>query len=703
MRPTSLLVGIAAFALAIAASAAAGRAAAEERAATLAPILVEGARVAEVASDPTASVATIESEELRRSPSRSLDDVLRSIPGFSLFRRTSSRAAHPTAQGVSLRGIGPSGSSRALVLVDGVPVNDPFGGWIHWSRLPSLTVERVDVVRGSLASLWGNYAMGGIVSIETRAPSAGGHGAAIGAGERGAADFEAFAARRGERLSLAVDGRVLRDGGFPVVARASRGAIDRAARSEHATVGARAESRIGPRTAARAELRGFLEGRDNGTPYTDNATASVFARSGLDWRGPRAHRVELDLFSTVQSFESTFSSVAPDRGSELPALDQYEVPSQSVGGALVWSRRDPALSRHEIAAGADALWVEGETRELFRYVDASFTRRRVAGASQGMVGAFVSDRYSPVERLTLEASLRFDYWASYDGFRRESELASADPPDARALAETSESLVSPRLGAAFAVTAEFGLRAAAYRGFRAPTLNELVRPFRVRNDITEANDTLDAEKLLGVEAGADWDLGRASLAATGFWNQLEDPVFNVTVGSGPGVVDPCGFVPDGGVCRQRRNLGRTRSAGVEVEAAVDLGHGLEAEAGYLWSDAEIRAAAADPSLVGNRVPQVPEHQASLGLRWEKETLGAVSLALRYAGGQYEDDANSRLVGEAFVVDVLLARPLGPAWEVFAAAENVFDAVVETGRGADGVVSIGAPSLVRVGVRYLTDP
>ena len=73
-----------------------------------------------------------------------LDDVLRQIPGFTLFRRSGSRTANPTAQGPSLRGIGGSGASRALVLADGVPLNDPFGGWVAWGRVPRLALAQAD-------------------------------------------------------------------------------------------------------------------------------------------------------------------------------------------------------------------------------------------------------------------------------------------------------------------------------------------------------------------------------------------------------------------------------------------------------------------------------------------------------------------------------------------------------------------------------
>ena len=124
-------------------------------------LVVTAARAPERLTDAVAPTTVLTREDLARSPGLTLDDQLRQIPGFSLLRRSSSLTAHPTSQGVSLRGLGPSGASRTLVLFDGVPLNDPFGGWVYWNRLPLSSLESVEVARGSLSQLYGSAAMGG--------------------------------------------------------------------------------------------------------------------------------------------------------------------------------------------------------------------------------------------------------------------------------------------------------------------------------------------------------------------------------------------------------------------------------------------------------------------------------------------------------------------------------------------------------------
>lgn len=666
----------------------------------LAPVSVTATRSSPAVADPTAAVLEVGAEEVETSAARTLDDLLRRLPGFSLFRRLGSGAAHPTAQGVSLRGIGASGTSRALVLVDGVPVNDPFGGWIYWSRLPSQTVERVEVLRGSGASLWGNYAMGGVVGVITRDPRRNAGGFLAEGGERGGARTEGWVSRRFGDTAVLADARWMRSGEYPVVSPATRGPIDVGAGSEHETGGLHIQHQLGPRSRVHLAARGFHEYRDNGTPYTHNETSAGFFRAGLDVATASTGTWRADVFGSVQSFSSRFGAVGPDRASETPAADQYSVPSQSVGGSLVWSHDlFDGRRRHRMAAGVDSLWVDGQSQELGRYMEGAFTRRRDGGASQAMAGAFVSDIVEITERLDLTSALRLDYWESYDMFRREDALDTGASLVDDSLAGQDQTFVSPRLGMAFEATDTVTLRSAVYRGFRAPTINEQIRPFRVRNDITAANEALDAEKLFGVEAGYDHLGDRWYSSATVFWNEIEDPVVNVTLAEGPGVVDPCGFVPAGGTCQQRRNLDSTRILGVESEVGVDLGRGLSTTLAYLWSHGKIHSAPEQASLAGNQIPQVPRHQGTIAFDYDAGNAWRGSAQLRVVGEQYDDDANTRRLDGFVTFDLFVARRMGAGFELFVAAENLFDQTVQTGRTGDGVVSIGAPRLVRAGLRY----
>ena len=648
-------------------------------------IVVTASRVEQRAGEIPAHVTVLDREDVERSPARTLDDVLRQVPGFSLFRRSGSVVAHPTAQGVSLRGIGPSGGSRTLVLVDGVPLNDPFGGWVAWSRVPLASVDRVEVVRGGGANLWGSSALGGVIQVLTASPEERGLRAVAEVGNRGTLSGAVVAGHRTDRLGVSVSASAFDTDGYEVVRRDQRGEIDIPASSENRVLSGKLEV-PGARSLVTVSANLFTEDRGNGTPLTENGTdagsvaaSAAFQTGNGDWR--------FSAFSRRQTFRSTFSAQAPDRSFELPSLDQFDVSADETGAGVQWSRR--VSERHLWTAGADAREVRGENREDFRFVEGRFTARRAAGGEQRLSGIWLQEIFTPSPAWQVTAGGRLDLWQSFGGFRRERSLETGEPLREETFAGRESLAFHPRLGVLYRESERLAVRSSVYRAFRAPTLNEQLRPFRVRNDITEANATLRPERLLGGEAGLDLRGGSASLGITGFWNRVEDSIANVTVGTGPGTVSPCGFVPAGGVCRQRRNLGASRVRGVEVEARHRPLPFLEVTASYLWSDARIE---------GRRLAQVPEHQAVLKIGHDRPGRIGAALQGRYVGSQFEDDLNTLALDSFFVLDLSLSREIRPGWEVFLGAENLLGETYEVGKTAEGLVTVGAPALARLGLR-----
>jgi outer membrane receptor for ferrienterochelin and colicin len=136
--------------------------------AAIEPVRTSITVVERIATEAPAFVSVLDQEQVREQPGVNLDDRLRSIPGFTLFRRSSSLVANPTTQGVSLRGLGSSGASRTLVLWDSIPINDPFGGWVYWTRVNPEELERIEVSRGASTSLFGDRAMSGAITLFTR-------------------------------------------------------------------------------------------------------------------------------------------------------------------------------------------------------------------------------------------------------------------------------------------------------------------------------------------------------------------------------------------------------------------------------------------------------------------------------------------------------------------------------------------------------
>ena len=580
-------------------------------------ITVTATRTETRVADTPASVVVLSSKTLQDAPSPAVDDALRQVAGFTLFRRSSSRVANPTAQGVTLRGVGASGASRALVLDDGVPLNDPFGGWVYWGRVPRLALDRAEVLRGGASDLYGSSAMGGVVQFVRRKSPA--FTAEISGGSQETGTASLFAA--GDRASVAID--LMRTGGYVLVRPAERGSVDVPATSEHASFDATLR---GAGAFVRASY--YDESRDNGTPLQGNDTTIRQLAAGFD-RGP----LTLRAFASDQDYHQTFSAVAPDRGSERLTVEQ-RVPSRGAGATAQWAAT--LGDRHVVIAGTEYRYARGRSDEQR---GANFV---TAGGTQNHLAAYVEDLFAVTPFLSLTAGLRADRW-------RETEI-------------------SPRLSVLWRANPVLALSASAYHAFRAPTLNELHRGFRVGNVITQPNPDLRSETLTGYELGARFRNVRLTL----FSMHVDDTIANVTIAQTPTLIT-----------RQRRNLGETRSRGAELDAEWML-RDWRASASWLFVDARV--------VGGKRVPQVPRHQATAQVTWRR--LGAQA---RWSAMQFDDDLNQLPLASYFVADVFASHPIGGGVEVTGAIENVFDHDVEV--SATPVVTLGQPRAIRIGLRY----
>lgn len=674
---------------------------------TLAPILLTAPAAAQTAGDivvvgrgldqrpgdKAADVVTIDAARIAQSASNRLENVLADVAGLQQFRRSDSRSANPTSQGISLRGIGGNASSRALLILDGVPQSDPFGGWVAFPSYATDRIGLIRVTRGGGSGYFGPGALAGTVEIESAAP--GDRPpllAALAYGIRDSVEASASGtlARSGGFATLSA-AYARGDGFIPIVA-AARGPIDRAAAYEQASAAFRGVIGIAADTELQANLSAFTDGRERGTPATANRSEGADASIRVVGRG--AWGYSLLGYVQTRSFASQFASVDAARTTATMTLDQYNTPATGMGARV--ELVPPLGDAIDLRLGADVRALEGRTQERYTFVAAAPTRRRVAGGETRTIGLF-ADGSATLGDLTFTLGGRLDWWRITDGRLDEITLATGAPLTALRFADRAGSEATGRAGVAWSPVEAVTLRASGYRGWRLPTLNELYRPFRVGPDATAANAALAPERLTGVDGGVTLaPLRGLSLAATVFWNRLEDAISNVTVGSGPGTFPGVGFVAAGGVYRVRQNLDAIRSAGIEVDARYARGAAF-VQASWSHVDPRVEASDAAAALDGLRPAQTPRDLVSATLGWQRGGA-ALSVTARHAARQFEDDQNSRALRAATTLDGYLAVPLTSALAIEARAENVFDEQVEAGVSGAGVIERATPRTLWIGLR-----
>lgn len=651
--------------------------------------------------DVPASVNVIDKQTIRQSPAVVVDDVLRLVPTFSLFRRSSSLSSHPTAQGVSLRGIGPSGVSRSLVLIDGVPFNDPFGGWVYWTRVPLETVDRIEVVDGTNSSAYGNYAMGGVINVVSARPRPQTAELRTQYGNHGSPKADFFASHVWGKVGASVEGSMFQTDGFPIVREQERGRVDTVAKLEYQNFAAKVDIQATDRINLFFRGGYFHEERDNAktttiapaTPEANDTTWNSFS-GGARIVLPDRSDLQARVFFDWETFHSNFMAVVAGPGGVPRFIGRMtllqEVPTDGVGATAQWSKA--FATQHLFTAATDVRWVDGASLEqgLDPASGLTVTLLRDAGGTQTSSGTTLQYQYFPTPRVTLTLGGRVDHWRNYNARNLETTVATGLPTaDSRTLAERDDTVFSPRAAALFRITDRVTAWGSIGSGFRAPTLNELYRQFRVGAVLTRANDQLGPEELIGGELGVNVaPLPNLTIRSSWYDNRVENPVSNVTVATN---------------IQQRQNLGRTRIWGWQNDIEYRMGSLWRVSGGYLYNHATVKEFAANPALVGNFLPQVPKHRGSVTVAYTNPRFVDASLSVLGFGRQFNEDTNLGTVpGETepglpgyASVELTLLRRVTRNLDVFFGAQNLFDQEYYVGLLP---TTIGSPRLVNGGIR-----
>lgn len=633
-------------------------------------------------------------DRLTLNASGRIEDVLGDVAGFQQFRRTDSRAANPTSQGATLRALGGNASSRALVLLDGVPQADPFTGFIPYSALRPERLASARVTRGGGAGAFGAGAVAGTIELASGGPTdlPGVSGSVFG-GSRNASEVSGGIVQRLGTGFASINAGWDRGDGYILTPAAQRGTADVPASYDAWSVALRAVAPITSTLEVQASGLIFDDHRLRGLAGT--ASRSRGADASIRIVGKGRWGFEALAYLQERSFRSGFVSTATDRSSTTTTLDQFNTPSTGVGAKI--EIRPPVGDGMMLRIGVDIRGASGSTNEFFRYVAGAPTRLRRAGGLNTTFGGFVEGSRT-MGALTLTGGVRLDRWSIRSGFLIETPVGGGAATLDLAYADRAGTRSTFRGGAVLKVSEGVDVRVAGYSGFRVPTLNELYRPFRVGSDATAANGALELERLKGFEGGLGLRAGRVTLGLTAFWNQLDGAIANVTLGTGPATFPQVGFVAAGGVFRQRLNVDAIDVKGIEATAIVPLGN-FRLSASYAYTDARVRATGLAASLNGKRPAQSPAHQGSATLAYLPVSGPQGSVSVRYAGAQFEDDLETRQLPRAVTVDGVVSLPLFTDLRFVARVENLFDEKIVSGISGTGVEDLGTPQTFWVGLKF----
>ena len=649
-------------------------------------VVVTANRTETRVGETAASIVTLSAEEIKTIAAPTIDDKLRQVAGFSLFRRSGSRYANPTSQGVSLRGVGASGASRSLVLFDGVPLNDVFGGWILWNRVAPIAVESVEVLRGGASSLYGSDSLSGTINIIPRRVRE----KYIFSGEIYGGTQDTFSASTFFGFSKSdwtadFTASHFQTKGYILTDEAQRGAIDSFAGSRNINLSARIAKNFNDKINLFFKTSYFGESRTNGTPLQTNRThlrEFVFGGDSQITKSKfQIQNVNLNwrIFGGTQVYDQTFSSVSANRNSEnLVRLQR--VPAQNIGFSGQVS--GVFLQNQTFVAGVEAREVRGASDEI-GYFNNRATSVSGAGGRERTFGFYVQDFARIGAKFVLAGSLRFDDWRNFHASSTMQTLAIRETLIVN-FPERNENAFSPQISALYQFTNNFSIFALASKSFRAPTLNELYRGFRVGSVVTNPNENLRAEKAANFETGASFNRKKFYLRGSFFLTKISQTISNVTLSAAPSLIT-----------RQRQNAGKTRAVGAEIEAETRF-RNFGFSASYLLTDSRVVKFPSNRNLENLFVPQVARHQLTFQTNYSKNNW-TLAFQGRASSKQFDDDLNLFRLEPYLQLDAYAARRFKENLLVFAAVENIFNSRYSIAKTP--VRSVSSPINLRVGIRW----
>lgn len=619
---------------------------------------------------PAYGTQTVDRDRLQVAASGRIEDALSAVAGFQQFRRSDSRASNPSAQGVTLRSLGGNATSRALVLLDGVPMADPFFGYIPLSALAPERLASARVTRGGGSGAFSSGAVAGTIELTSAdADELGLLNASALVDDRGETELSGTLAPRLGQGFAVVSARWDRGKGFWTTPVDQRVPASVRARYDSWSAGLRGVAPLTPEIELQARVAAFEDNRTLRFRGADTGMSGQDASLRLVGRGAW----QFDALAYLQSRD--FHNTVISATTFLPTVDQRATPSTGAGAKI--ELRPPVGKANVLRLGMDWRSAEGHTIEdTYRLGVISGHRR--AGGLNSTVGFYAEDDWS-IGPVVLTGGARADRWSQRSGMFQATNLAGAVTSDMRypALSGWAGSF---RGGVLVHATTGLDLRAAAYSNLRQPTLNELYRSFTLFPITTQANPALTNERLVGFEGGFDWrPLPGLTLSASAFDNEVRHAIANVTIDA---------------TTRQRQNVDKVQSKGVEGSASLALGT-VNLSGSVSYTDASVRAPG--QRYDGLRPSQTPKWAASATAAWRPKDRWALALTLRHTGLQYEDDLQTAALPAATTLDAFAQVPLAGPFSLVLRGENLTDETVVT-RNSGGTMDIGTPRTLWAGIR-----
>jgi len=678
------------------------------------PVTVSAGRGSDV-EKLDVSTTVITREQIQAMPQTGLDQIVNRIPGVWAPTIPTGQV-HPTGQAFNIRGFGSSTTINTLVMVDGVPVNDPYFRTMDWSQVSKASIERIEVIRGGGAtSLWGNMAMGGVINIITREPTRTGVGLDVNFGSYNTFNGEGDGAYvANDKLKVGVSYAHAQSSGYNLTPAQYQNPnlVPTASWVDNVNFSAFLTPAEGTRLFAKGY---FHQASESGLVWqmANNQWSTYRMLLGGSHKIDDASSINFSAWAAGGTFSTTNASNGAYTLNNINALNQFVsqrewAPNNNQGGSIFYQLDAGPLK--DVKIGVDARRTE-IVDNLYLYASATAAPTAfVARGEQRLQGVFAQGTYSLTKiPLDITIGLRGDFYQAMNGsfFSMNSATLNTIPNSAYASFD-------PRIGLKFYATDELVLRAAAYRNFSAPGMNQMYRSFAAGTSFTTTNPDLQPMTNVGQEIGFDFTWKDVTLSATYFNNNLDNFIDFVSICTASAAC-AAPFAAAAGLTgittvNQYINVGSARFAGFEVIAGWQPLPELKLSGGFTQTSAYLTSTTV-PNLLrtGVQLGQVPTWMVNLAAEWRPIPDLAINLGLKSFPSFWNNTGHTQLNEAATIIDLGVSYALRNSVQIYGSIQNLTNVqylasgyTTTTFEGpivnATAIPALGMPLTAAVGLR-----
>lgn len=597
-------------------------------------------------ADVPASINIVTQKDIENSVASNANEILKNVAGVNI-RNSMGLMSTSTTNKLYMRGFGGT-DARSLVLLDGVPLNDAYGGAVAWTQIPMDSIKRIEVVKGSGSSLYGSNAMGGVINIITKKPQKQQTNINLSYGSMNTKIGSISTSGKNGKFGYYLSGQFTDSDGYIADLESNqkdntiKRGVEKANANLKFTYDIDDSSDVGV-------LYNYMDRKTTGVldiPGGYNPYKNSMSTAQINYSKFFENSSDMKVTIYNKMGENSYDSLS---GSVIKYKDAGE--TSDYGATLQYTL---PLGNHIITTGLEGKKSSAEKIDTYLSNSATITTE----GKQDYYAFFGQDEWFVNEKFILNIGARLDYYKNHGG-KMYDEVNNVYTDHAT----KSFNAFSPKIGLVYHLTENTSIRTSIGKAFRAPTVSDLYRDWISYGKVYAGNANLDPETVISYEIGVDQKIGNGNIHITAYRSDAEDFIYSI---------DPLN--PLSTNYKEKTNVGEVEIQGIEFEADYAFTDAWKLLANYTYNESKIKKFEANSALEGKYLTYVPKNKASVSIEYMNPNFINIIASGRYVGKRYSDDMNSESSAyESYTLyDLKLSRKITKNSQFEVSVDDLFD-------------------------------